>query len=93
MSDSERCELFQEIESVYLNFKNNEDDFIKSWENFKNNPKTRVIANNEVAQFYADCERFTKLIIKTHQDNEELDKKWDELVSKNKKLEKRGKKK
>jgi len=92
-SKQKRLEHFLEIELLYLSLRENEDEFIKSWKRFKKNPKTSIITNHEDAQFYADCEKFTKLIIKTRNLNEELDKKFDELVLSKEKSEKRGKKK
>ena len=89
-NSQKRYEYFHEIESLYLSFKKNEDDFIKSWEKFKKNPKKSIITNHTDAQFYADCEKFTKLIIKTRVANEKLDKKFDELVLHKEKSEKRG---
>ena len=89
-NSQKKLEYFLEIESLYLSFRKNEDEFLKSWERFKKNPKTSIITNYEDSKFYADCERFTKLIIKTRNANEELDKKFDELVLNKEKLEKRG---
>ena len=85
-----RYEYFCGLELLYLNFKSNKDDFPQSWENFKKNPKKVIITDHEDAKFYTDCEKFTKLIIKTRLAHEELDKKWDALYSRKGKLQKRG---
>jgi hypothetical protein len=88
-----RFEYFLQIESLYLNLRKNEDEFIESWKKFIKNPKKVIITNHTDAQFYTDCERFTKLIIKTRNAHEELDKKYDELVLRKEKSKKRGKQK
>jgi hypothetical protein len=88
-----RCEYFFEVESLYLSFRKNENKFIESWNRFKKDPRKCIITNRADAQFYADCEKFTKLIIKTRLVNEELDKKWNKLVLDKEESEKRGKKK
>ena len=85
-----RYEYFCGLELLYLNFKSNKDDFPQSWENFKKNPKKVIITDHEDAKFYTDCEKFTKLIIKTRQDHEELDKRWEALVLNKEKSKKRG---
>jgi len=82
----ERFEYFSEIESLYLTFRKNEDGFMESWMRFKKNSKKFIIMNHADAQFFADCEKFTKLIIKTRSVREELEKKWDDLVSKERKI-------
>jgi hypothetical protein len=83
-------EIFIELESMHLNLIKNEDEFIKSWNRYKEKSEKVIITNYESAQFYADCEKFTKLIIKTRLAHEELDKKWDALYSRKGKLQKRG---
>lgn len=88
-SIQKRFEHFMKIKMLFLSYRKNEDEFLKAWERFKKNPKTSIITNHEDAQFFAECERFTKLIIKTRHANKELDKKWNELVSKKEELEKR----
>jgi|APSaa5957512535_1039671.scaffolds.fasta_scaffold549604_1 hypothetical protein len=81
-----RYEYFCGLELLYLNFKSNKDDFPQSWENFKKNPKKVIITDHEDAKFYTDCEKFTKLIIKTRNDYEELEKRWNKLVSDEKQI-------
>jgi hypothetical protein len=88
--DQNRFEYFMGIELLYLNFRKNEDEFIKIWKRFEKNPKKVIITNHEDAQFYTDCEKFVKLIIKTRQDHEELDKRWEALVLNKEKSKKRG---
>ena len=78
--------LFHELESLHLNLIKNEDEFIKSWRRYKKKSEKIVITNHEDAKFYADCEKFTKLIIKTRIVHEEVDKKWDKLVSDEKQI-------
>jgi hypothetical protein len=85
-SSQKRYDYFCGLELLYLNFKNNEDDFLRSWEKFKKNPTKAIITNHADAQFYADCEKFTKLIITTRIAREELEKRWNELVSDEKKI-------
>ena len=92
-NSQKRFEYFLEVESLYLNFKKNEDEFLKSWEKFKKNPKKQTITNHADAQFYADCEKFTELIIKTRIANKKLDEKFDELVSRSEESKKGDKKK
>ena len=86
-------EIFVALELIHFNLTKNEDDFIKSLEQYKKKSKKVTITNHEDAQFYADCEKFTKLILKTRKDHLELDKRWDQLGSSKRKLEKRGNKK
>jgi len=82
-------EIFVALELIHYNLIKNEDDFIKSLEQYKKKSEKVIITNHEDAQFYADCEKFTKLILKTRKDHEELDKKWDQLLSSKRKLERR----
>jgi len=95
MSDAnpKLTEIFVALELIHLNLIKNEDEFIKSWETYKKKSEKIIISNHEDAQFYADCEKFTKLIIKTRKDHQELDEKWDQLGSSKRQLEKRDKKK
>jgi len=95
MSDAnpKLTEIFVALELIHFDLIKNEDDFIKSWTRFKKNPKTRVIVNHEHAKFYADCEKFTKLILKTRKDHQELDQKWNQLRLSKRKLERAGNKK
>ena len=95
MSDTnpKLSEIFVALELIHFNLIKNEDDFIKSWDRYKKKSEKVIITNHEDAKFYADCEKFTKLIIKTRKDHDELDKKWDQLRSSKRKLEKRGNKK
>ena len=88
MSDAnpKLTEIFVALELIHFNLIKNEDDFIKSWEQYKKKSEKVIITNHEDAQFYADCEKFTKLIIKTRSVREELEKKWDDLVSKERKI-------
>jgi hypothetical protein len=86
-------EIFVALELIHFDLIKNEDDFIKSWERYKKKSEKVIITNHEDAQFYADCEKFTKLILKTRKDHQELDKKWDQLRLSKKKLEMAGNKK
>ena len=63
-TSQKRYKYFLEIESLFLNLKKNEDEFIESWKRFKHNHKTSIITNSEDIKFYDACEKFTKLIIK-----------------------------
>jgi len=90
-SKDERFEYFLEIKSLYLNLRKNENGFVKSWEKFNNNSHKLTITNRIDAQFYADCENFIKLIVRTRLAHKELDRKWDDLVLRKSKAEKIGK--
>ena len=79
-------EIFIELESMHLNLIKNEDEFIKSWNRYKEKSEKVIITDHEDAKFYTDCEKFTKLIIKTRNDYEELEKRWNKLVSDEKQI-------